>query len=127
MWVGGFEGPYATLYLYPTPVPVAAFPLSFGWTASILLEIPANSTNSITLDGADIYNGSTLLFQVDSSQEPTAYITLDPQHATYTQSKPGAEQRISWSITMYFSTAGCYMLNAVWPGGQWHVNFAAGR
>jgi hypothetical protein len=32
-----------------------------------------------------------------------------------------------WFDVLYLPGAGCYTLQASWPGGGWIVNFAAGR
>ncbi|GAC1346488.1 MAG: hypothetical protein NVSMB27_10190 [Ktedonobacteraceae bacterium] len=123
----GFTGPYATLHLYPTPVSVAAYPATFGWTASILIEIPTDFTDSITLDDGDQHSGLPILFQVDSSQDPSANLTLDPKDLRTTPSNSSTDQSIAWSVALYFPAAGCYSLDASWPSGHWQVNFSAGR
>jgi hypothetical protein len=123
----GFSGPLATLHLYPTPVSVPAFPNTFGWTASILFEAPQDYAYPITLNGADIHTGSSLLFQLDSTQDPLAFVTLDPSQPPLNQGNASAVQKVSWSVTIYFPAAGCYFLTAWWPGGHWNINFAAGQ
>jgi hypothetical protein len=32
-----------------------------------------------------------------------------------------------WGSVLYLLTAGCYSMDVSWPGGAWHVVFAAGR
>ena len=34
--------------------------------------------------------------------------------------------RDMWSAILYIPAAGCYALDASWPGGSWRVTFAAG-
>ncbi len=123
----GFTGPYATLHLYPSPVPVAAYPSTFGWTASILIEIPTNFTDPIVLDDGDLHSGPPLLFQVNSSQDPSATLTLDPMDLRTTPSNSSTGQSIAWSVTLYFPATGCYALDASWSSGHWQANFSAGR
>jgi hypothetical protein len=127
IWATGFSGPLATLHLYPTPVSVPAFPNAFGWTASILFEAPQDYAYPITLNGADIHTGSSLLFQLDSTQDPLAFLTLSPSQPPLNQGNASAVQKVSWSVTIYFPAAGCYFLTAWWPGGHWSINFAAGQ
>ncbi|HEY6407357.1 MAG TPA: hypothetical protein VIY29_07815 [Ktedonobacteraceae bacterium] len=126
IWATGFSGHYATLHLYPIPVSVPAFPNTFGWTASMLFSVPNGYTSPITLNGADIHSGASLLFQVDATQDPLAVLTLDPSQPTVNQGNAAANQEVSWSVTVYFPAAGCYFLSASWPGGHWTMNFAAG-
>ena len=32
-----------------------------------------------------------------------------------------------WGVGLYFPQAGCYAMQASWPGGQWRLLFAVGR
>lgn len=123
----GFTGPYATLHLYPAPVSVPAFPHTFGWTATILFEAPKDYPDPITLKGADIHSGSSLLFQLDSTRDPQPFLMLDPSQPVVNQGNSSGDPVVSWSVTMYFPAAGCYSLMASWPGGHWAINFAAGQ
>jgi hypothetical protein len=123
----GFTGPYATLHLYPAPVSVPAFPNTFGWTATILFEAPTNYPNPITLKGADVHSGLSLLFQLDATRDPRPSLILDPSQPTINQGNSAGDPVVSWSVTMYFPAAGCYSLMASWPGGHWEINFAAGQ
>ncbi|GAC1344416.1 MAG: hypothetical protein NVS4B7_13930 [Ktedonobacteraceae bacterium] len=129
VWVTDFSGPYATMHLFLTDVPVAAFSNGFGWTASLLVEISVNYRGPVTLSGSSLNGNSPLLFSFnDDDQEQVFSITLNTQQPGEAPYHINADtQRNMWNIIMYVPAAGCYTLHASWPNGEWRVNFAAGR
>ncbi len=126
VWVVGFAGLRATLHFAPDAVPVPAFPSGFGWTTSVIVEIPAGYKYAVNLYGENLNDGTSILFDyIPNTQGQADLITLSSQHPLVPPSNNG--QRLSWDIELYFSSASCYYLKATWPGGYWIVYFSAGR
>jgi hypothetical protein len=86
-----------------------------------------NPTKTITAHGQDQRSGTPIWFQIDRSPLATT-LEMAPgesnRDATYTSD--GNLWDI-WGIAMIFVQAGCYHLEARWPGGQWSMTIAAGR
>jgi hypothetical protein len=127
VWVGDFSGPYATMYLFPEPVPVEAFPNGYGWTVALSLEVQSNYKGPVTLSGSGLGNGIPLLFTYGPLENPTTSFPLDTRYPAVPPIHIGGNSlRDAWNVTMFLPAAGCYTLHAAWYGGDWQMNFAAG-
>ncbi len=127
VWVTGFSGPYATLYLSDA-IPVPTSPSLYGFPVPIQIEAPANYKGEITLSGMELSNDMGVTFGFSPFNEQVSHLILNTQSQDgkpYTILVDGKE-RIAWNITMFLSAADCYTLKAAWPGGHWVTIFAAG-
>ncbi|HLJ81359.1 MAG TPA: hypothetical protein VKT52_07740, partial [Ktedonobacterales bacterium] len=82
-------------------------------------------TGLVTLNGNDLRTHYPLWLTGEDPVQPSAPVmTIDPTQV------PSATNDGKWKIwfgTLYLPAAGCYALQANWPGGSWRVTFAAGR
>ncbi len=125
VWVSDFGGPFAILHILPNTVPVHAFSSAIGWQVVVQVEIDERFDGPITLSGSQD-NGKPFLFSLVPSGQQLTSITLDTRHPI---AKPGArptpyDHKTAWNVSLYFPAAGCYSLDAKWPGGHWHTTFA---
>ncbi|MFL5629347.1 MAG: hypothetical protein ACJ788_27525 [Ktedonobacteraceae bacterium] len=125
VWVSNFDDHFAILHMLPTTVPVHAFASGVGWQVDVQVEIDERYSGPITLSGSQD-NGTPFLFSLVPSGQLLTSITLDTRHPIV---KPGArpvpyDHKTAWNVSLYFPAAGCYSLDAKWPGGNWHATFA---
>src|SRR5712692_10542519 len=118
VWVNGFNGPHAVVYLDQA----ASFD-KHGWGQKMIWEVGPNYTHLVTLHGANLQSGAPIWFELDGI--PRTSPVLDPQHPNHPGSNVGGDWAEWWSY-VFVPTAGCYYLDASWPGGHWHITFAAG-
>ena len=122
VWAIGFDGPHATAHLRGIAED-ATTAKQYGWEHKILWEIGPHYTHSVTLRGGSLRNGTLLWFQF-GDQAPTMTPVLDSQHpGTITGFDAGWAGFPSYLL---IPGAGCYYLEARWPGGSWRISFAAG-
>jgi hypothetical protein len=127
VWVGDFNGPYATMYLLPEPVPVEVFPNGYGWMVTLSLKVQSNYKGPVMLVGWGLGDGIPLLFAHDPFDNPTVSFPLDTRYPAVSPIHiDGNKLRDAWNVIMFLPAAGCYSLHAAWHGGDWQVNFAAG-
>jgi len=119
VWAAGFDGPHAAIYLVPE-----AFN-QYGWGRKIIWEVGPNYMHLVTLHGANVQSGARIRFQFLDG-DPTTSAVLDPHHPDHPGSAVGGDWN-EWGSGMFLPTAGCYYLEASWPGGHWRITFAAGR
>ena len=84
----------------------------------------------VTVRGSDLHTGAPLWFTMTGNDGPATGViapqmtVVDPQQF-FDSGGSGAHW---WNGMMYLPGAGCYTLQASWPGGSgWTVHFAAGR
>jgi len=121
VWAVGFGGPHAVLHI---PVSYDTYIPQYGWTWKLIWEVGPNYTHRITLRGGDLRNSTSLWFQF--SGDPTTSPILDAQTPDHPESVIG-NNWAEWGSYLYIPAAGCYYLEASWPGGHWRITFAAGR
>lgn len=95
-----------------------------GWRVKFLWVIGPGQKAPVTLRGGDLAGGHQVPLELEGA-EAAASATLDPE-------RPGALPDRSNGLKefpsyVYFPAAGCYFLEASWPGGSWKVVFAVGR
>ncbi len=118
LWVTGFGGPHAVIN-----IPTYFTYTQYGWTWKLLWKMQSGYMHPITLEGGNLLNGTLLWFQI-GQQNPSTSPVLDPLHSGQ---QPSAGSGLNWPSYVYIPTAGCYYLEAKWPGGHWRIIFAAGR
>jgi hypothetical protein len=134
--LGGFIGPYAKLLLGPAASAMAyswTAPYStYGWPAPIGLILRGQISGPVTLSGSDLRTGHPLWFGFVVAGDwgpPTQVVSrfvLDPAHP----SPPAGgwtDTETFWYGYAFLPGAGCYMLDATWPDGSWHIMVSAGR
>ena len=100
-----------------------------GWPVQVMVLVQVDLTQPITLMGHDLRTTYSLWFSADANNpgaidEAAPLATIDPSQVA--SSTSNGRWKI-WFGVLYLPGAGCYRLQASWPGGGWTVNFAAGR
>lgn len=124
MWVE-FDGSstYPTLAWYPEQA--IAFHNQYGWAHKFLWLIEARYSGIVTIHGANLRDGSPLLPDADhqTGASTLTLLVLDTQDPTIIN-RTDQWTEVPGGLTI--PKAGCYYLEADWPGGHWRINFAAG-
>jgi hypothetical protein len=100
-----------------------------GWPVQVMVFVQVDQTQPITLTGHDLRTTYSLWFSADANNpgaidEAAPLATIDP--SSVASSTSDGIWKI-WFGVLYLPGAGCYQLQASWPGGGWTVTFAAGR
>lgn len=127
VWVVGFEGSHATKYLN------GFTHTRYGWKTAITFAIESDFTDPVVMRGERLSDGTPLWFQVSepcqTQTTPSVAVVLDPQQpglASFQNTSMGlSDTWAAWDAMLYLPDAGCYALNAKWPGGSWRVTFIA--
>lgn len=102
----------------------------YGWSTKLLWVIEPNFKGDVTIRGADIHDGSSLLFKpqgVTKGDQPIITPILDPENPGIPiQHQDSTGYWKEWPGYMYAPKAGCYYLEADWLGGSWKINIAIG-
>ena len=96
----------------------------YGWRVKVLVVVDAGQTDSLSLGLRRVGSRRALWFRVQG-QPPSTKPVLDPAHPPVP-----AEESSRWKeFPSYFflPSAGCFRLEARWPGGSWARRFAGGR
>ena len=138
VWVVGLVGPSgnATSGQRATakiggPQAINSAYTSAGWPIQMMVLARTDFAQTVTITGHDLRTRYSLWFSPDSNQ-PDAIAEAAPA-ATIDFSDYGSLGGTSdgqwkiWFGVLYLPGAGCYTLQANWPGDGWVVNFAAGR
>src|SRR5579872_1303442 len=124
IWITGFSGPQARIHLPNTPS--RSIPQWHGWAVHLVITVPTDYPDAVTITGADILYGRPLFFQADPNPAVIPVLILNPAQPSGLHSVVDGEQGISWNVTMYVYASGCYVINTAWPDGEWNFHFAAG-
>ena len=124
VWLYGFDGPRAAISLRGLSQPVVHN--IYGWPVLIQLMVKDNFTLPVTLSGG-LRNGPTIFFAFYPGAMPVNSVILETRQQIINPIQPEAGQKAVWISTMFLFGSGCYTLKASWPGGEWSINFAAGR
>ncbi|HEX8727545.1 MAG TPA: hypothetical protein VF739_02925 [Ktedonobacterales bacterium] len=129
VWVSGFQASMkgqATTNVGHSPY------TRYGWKARIGFSVEPGATGLINVHGERLSDGSPLWISVSDAREtnfgqraPSVRVVLNPQEPGL----PDYEDTgwAAWGGVLYIPAAGCYALDASWPGGSWRVTFAAGE
>lgn len=100
-----------------------------GWPVPVTVFIKHGFGQTITLTGHDLTTGYSLWLSADANNpgsiaKAAPLAMIDPTHGL-------AHTRDArwdvWSGVLYLPGAGCYIVQANWPGNGWTIDFAAGR
>lgn len=120
VYISGLSASERPTYLRVTPTNYTAY----GWQASLLWAIEPGYTQQIALHGQRLTDGQPISLSVGYYQAPAAKATLDP--LVTSDISEGAHWS-NWFGMLFLPSAGCYTLQAEWPGGSWSIPFAVGR
>lgn len=120
VWVTGFDGAAALPAVhFGLPFYRAYTPAGWGWR--ILLVVPPGYAQAITVRGSRQSDGASLSLETDPPAGVAAALSLDPRQPHWRVA--GWSE---WPAWVFLPAAGCYYLEAHWPGGAWRLSFAAG-
>jgi len=100
-----------------------------GWAHKDLWVVATTLQGSVTIRGTNLSTGAPVYPDADgasATSTPTVMV-LDPGDPTVL--KEDANRDAQWTQfpgSLTVPGAGCYSLEAIWPGGSWHMTFAAG-
>ena len=138
VWVVGLVGPSgnATSGQRATakiggPQAINSAYTSAGWPIQMMVLARTDFAQTVTITGHDLRTRYSLWFSPDSNQpdaiaEAAPAATIDFSDYGSLGGTSGGQWKI-WFGVLYLPGAGCYTLQANWPGDGWVVNFAAGR
>jgi hypothetical protein len=121
VWVIGFS-PGLSLRMGPSSA-IAHGP--HGWYDKVAWIVAPNYRQHITLRGSAMAGGTPLWFQI-GGQPPSTRPVLDPRYPEASAPNEPA----GWAAFpsyIFIPRAGCYVVEADWPGGMWRLAFAAGQ
>ena len=96
----------------------------YGWRVKVLVVVDAEQTETLSLRLRRVGSRRALWFRV-GGRAPSTKPVLDPAHPPVPP-----EESTRWKeFPSYFflPSAGCFQLEARWPGGSWTRRFAGGR
>jgi hypothetical protein len=98
-----------------------------GYYRKVLWVIQHGYAQPVTLSGSNSDRGDPLWFQIGDNA-PTTTPKLDPaQPGAYPYNPANPDQVFpEYPSYLFIPHAGCYVLEASWPGGHWSIPFAAG-
>jgi len=121
VWATGFAGPHAMIL-----IPSYDTYTQHGWTWKILWDVGPHFLHQVTIRGKDMHTGTPLRLQFANADPIVTSLLLEPNRPDHLGAGAGPSYE-EWGSYLYIPTAGCYQLEATWPGGQWSFLFAAGR
>jgi len=97
----------------------------YGWRIKVLWVVTADVEDPVRVVGTDAGKRARLWFEVNERDErPVRQATLDP-------ATPGVpltgDDYVEFPSYVYIPRAGCYSLEASWPGGSWRLVVGLGR
>ncbi len=120
VWVTGFDGDAALPAVHFGPQFYRAYTPA-GWAWRILLVVPPGYEQAITVRAGRQSDGASLTLETDPPAGAAAALALDPRQPHWR-----IEGWSEWPAWVFLPAAGCYYLEAHWPGGAWRLSFTAG-
>lgn len=122
-WGVGFTGSHATLEWLPEQA--AETHHSDGWDHKLLWVVQNNVKGLVRIHGANLSGGSPIYPSAEQEEVPSTptEMVLNPQNPDITNQ---VDQWDEFPGGLDIPKAGCYYLEATWPGGSWRITFAAG-
>ena len=124
-WILGFDGPHATLRFGGMTDQPGIYQPRFGWGHKMLWVLKRGFKGRVTLSGGGL-DGKTPLWldaiELGAPDAPRRAISLEARDQ---KAFSGPWPEFPAGVTI--PHAGCYYLQARWPGGHWRFTFAAGR
>ena len=123
-WAVGFVGPHATLLFGENHAMYSWVQCDrYGWEHKLLWVLGPSYTGIVTLHGANLADGTPLWMSADNVPNMTTSLVLDARNPTVVN-RPG--DWVEFPGGLDIPRAGCYYLQANWPGGSWKITFSAG-
>ncbi len=127
LWIGGFVGPHATLHLTGVRT---HYESGYGWGTFVMFVLKRSFTHTVTLRGGAVHGQAPLLFDAVENGAPNGEaraLTLEGKRQKAFPGGSGPQQWPTFPGGIVAPRAGCYYVEATWPGGTWRITFAAGR
>jgi hypothetical protein len=123
VWGADFSGPHAMLEWTPTDAQRSHD--SQGWGHKLIWIVNTAAQGLVTIHGANLQTGAPLFpdAQESASTSTATMMVLNPEDPSVTNRIPPWAEFPGGLIV---PGAGCYYLEADWPGGHWRITFAAG-
>ncbi len=123
-WTVGFVGPHATLLFGDNHTMYSWVQYDqHGWERKFLWVLGPSFAGKVTFHGANLVDGTPLWLTADNVPDTTTSLVLDTSDPTVVN-RPG--DWVEFPGGMDIPKAGCYYLQANWPGGSWRITFSAG-
>ncbi len=98
----------------------------YGWLFKYVWFINHRFRDRAVITGGTLGGGAPLWFADDVHRRATRVLVLDVRHYLHAASRAALDQN-GFHSGMYFPRAGCYQIDAAWPGGHWRATFSAGE
>lgn len=101
----------------------------YGWEHKLLWVAATSLHGSVTIRGTNLRTGAPIYPDAEyaSAASTLPSLVLEPEDpAVVSQDANRDAQWTQFPGSLTIPGAGCYSLEAVWPGGSWHMIFAAG-
>jgi hypothetical protein len=96
-----------------------------GWRVKVLWVVAPKIESPVRVVGGELGGGQSLWFEVaERDNQPVFAAVLNPAMPSVPPSGDGYKEFPSY---VYIPRAGCYLLEARWPGGHWCLVFGLGR
>ena len=123
-WAVGFAGPHATLLFGENHTMYSWVQYDqHGWEHKLLWVLGPSFAGRVTIHGANLADGTPLWMSADNVPDTATSLVLDTRDPTVVN-RPG--DWVEFPGGMDIPKAGCYYLQANWPGGSWRITFSAG-
>ncbi len=101
----------------------------YGWEHKLLWVAATTLHGSVTIRGTNLRTGAPIHPDAEyaSAMSTLTSLVLKPEDPTVVSQDANRDaQWTQFPGSLTIPGAGCYSLEAVWPGGSWHMIFAAG-
>ena len=123
-WTVGFVQPRATLLFGENHTMYSWVQYDqHGWEHKFLWVLGPSFTGKVTFHGANLADGTPLWLAADNVPDMTTSLVLDTSDPKVVN-RPG--DWVEFPGGLDIPRAGCYYLQANWPGGSWRIIFSAG-
>lgn len=102
----------------------------YGWGHKLLWVVATHVQGAVTIHGVNLQTGAPVspdAEYAEPSSTPTALILNPNDPAIVSQNGNRDDQWTQFPGGLTIPGAACYGLSVTWPGGSWHLTFAAGR
>lgn len=121
-------GSHATLGYGIEKPPHLDYRAGYGWSHKMAWVIADSFRGRVTLRGRDMQGGDPVRFMVSGSRQhgsiPAQVLVYDVATLRALTARPQRPLEVPSDIAV--PHAGCYALDARWPGGTWRLYFGAG-
>jgi hypothetical protein len=95
-----------------------------GWMVKVLWVLEPGTRQVVSLSGREVESGSPIMFRGSDGKPAAPTMVLDPDDP----GTPTEEQGwLAYPSNLFFARAGCYAIEARWPGGSWGRVFGFGK